>query len=51
MPSLFRFLVVVIVLAALAAAAVVYLGYFVSPNTREMTIRIPASKLEPQTQP
>jgi len=45
MPSLFRFLFVVAVLAALAGAATVYLANFVGPNTREMTVRIPASKL------
>lgn len=47
MPSLMRFLTVVVVLAALAAAAVVALATMVGPNTREMTIRIPASKLDP----
>ena len=45
MPSLFRFLFAVVVLAAIAGAATVYLAYFVGPNTREMTIRIPPSKL------
>jgi len=48
MPSLFRFLFVVAVLAALGGAAVVYLANFVGPNTRDMTIRIPPSKLEPK---
>ena len=47
MPSLFRFLIVVLVLALLAGAATVYLAYFVKPHTREMTIRIPANKLVP----
>ncbi len=42
-----RFLTVVVVLAALAAAAVVALATMVQPNTREMTIRIPANKLDP----
>lgn len=51
MPTLIRFLTVVLVLAALAAAATVYLAYMVPPNTREMTIRIPASKLAPQAEP
>ena len=45
MPSLFRFLVVVLVLAAIGGAAFLYLANFVQPNTREMTVRIPASKL------
>jgi hypothetical protein len=48
MPSLFRFLFVVAVLAILVGAATVYLAYFVGPNTREMTIRIPAAKFEKQ---
>ncbi len=47
MPTLVRFLTVVVVLAALGAAAVVYLAYMVEPNTREMTIRIPPNKLTP----
>lgn len=47
MPTLYRFLAVVVVLVLLAAAAVIYLGNFVGPHTREMTIRIPQSKLEP----
>lgn len=48
MPSLFRFLTVLVVLIALSVAAVVYLANFVGPNTRDMTIRIPANKLEPK---
>ncbi len=44
-PSLFRFFVVVVVLGAIGAAAMVYLATFVHPNTREMTVRIPAAKL------
>ncbi len=46
MPSLFRFLVAVLVVAVLVAAAAVYLAYFVKPNTREMTIKIPATRLQ-----
>jgi hypothetical protein len=45
MPSLVRFLVVVVVLVGIAGAAMVYLAHFVEPNPREMTIRIPAEKL------
>jgi lipopolysaccharide export LptBFGC system permease protein LptF len=45
MPSLFRFLFVVAVLAVILGAVTIYLANFVHPNTREMTIRIPASKL------
>jgi purine-cytosine permease-like protein len=45
MPTLVRFLVAVALLAAIFAAATVYLADFVKPNTREMTIRVPPSKL------
>jgi hypothetical protein len=48
MPTLFRFLTVVIVLAGLAGAGMVYLAYFVNPKARELTVRIPADKLVPQ---
>jgi hypothetical protein len=48
MPSLFRFLIAVVVVAVLLAAAAVYLAYFVKPNTREMTVKIPVTRLEPQ---
>lgn len=49
MPSLMRFLTVVVVLAAIVAGAMFALATMVGPNTREMTIRIPASQLEPNT--
>ena len=45
MPSLFRFFTVVIVLAAVGAAAMVYLATFVEPNSREMTVRVPPDRL------
>lgn len=45
MPTLIRFLVVVVVLAVAVGAATYYLANYVGPHTREMTIRIPASKL------
>lgn len=48
MPTLVRFLTVLVVLAAVAAAATLYLAYMVQPNTREMTIRIPSNKLTPE---
>lgn len=48
MPSLLRFLFVLAVLTAIASAAVVYLADFVHPRTREMTIRIPPARLNPQ---
>jgi len=48
MPSLLRFLVALVIVAGLVAAAVFYLAYMVQPRTRDMTIRIPASQLQPK---
>jgi hypothetical protein len=48
MPTLFRFLTVVIVLAGLAGAGMIYLAYFVKPHARELTVRIPSEKMVPQ---
>jgi hypothetical protein len=48
MPSLFRFLIVLVVLGILGGAAMVYLAYFVGPNTREMSTRIDPEKLLPR---
>jgi hypothetical protein len=48
MPTLFRFFVVVMLLAALGAGAMVYLGTFVNPNTREMTVRVAPERLGAQ---
>jgi hypothetical protein len=44
-PSLFRFVVVVGVLAGLAYGAMFALVTFVQPQPREMTQSLPASKL------
>ena len=51
MPSLFRFLIVLVILGILGGAGMVYLGLFVSPHTREMTVRIPSEKLQGPAQP
>lgn len=45
MPTLFRFLVVVAILAGLAYAAMFALATLVEPEPREMTTTIPASRL------
>lgn len=45
MPSLVRFLVVIGVLAALVYGAMIALVSFVTPQPREMTQTIPASRL------
>jgi hypothetical protein len=44
-PTLFRFLFVVAVLAGIAFAAIFALATFVEPVPREMTVTIPNSKL------
>jgi hypothetical protein len=46
MPTLFRFLAVVAILAGVAFAAMFALATFVEPEPREMTQTIPASKLQ-----
>lgn len=45
MPSLFRFLAIVGILAGLAYAAIVALATMVEPQPREITITIPPDKL------
>jgi hypothetical protein len=44
MPSLFRFLTVVAVIAGMAYGAIFALANFVNPRPREMTVTIPADK-------
>ena len=44
MPSLFRFLTVVGVIAGLIYGAIFALANFVNPKPREMTVTIPADK-------
>jgi hypothetical protein len=44
-PTLFRFLVIIAVLAGLAYAAMFALATLVEPEPREMTSTIPASRL------
>ncbi len=46
MPSLIRFLVVCALIAGCIFGAMVALASFVEPNQREMTVRIPADKLD-----
>jgi len=48
MPSLIRFLVVIAVLAGIVFGAMLALTIFVEPTPREMTVRIPPNKLNPQ---
>jgi hypothetical protein len=44
MPSLFRFLTVVAIIAGLAYGAIYALANFVNPKPREMTVTIPPDK-------
>lgn len=45
MPTLFRFLFIIAVLAGLAFAAMFALATFVDPEPRDMTVTIPSSRL------
>jgi len=45
LPSLFRFLLVIGIIAGLAYAAMLALVTFVEPEQREMTQNVPAQKL------
>lgn len=44
MPSLFRFLTVAAIIAAVVYGAIFALANFVSPRSREMTVTIPPDK-------
>ena len=47
MPSLIRFFVIIGVLAAIGYGTMFALATFVKPNPREMTVKIPAKKINP----
>jgi hypothetical protein len=44
MPSLFRFLVVVAIIAGVVYGAIYALANFVNPKPREMTVTVPPDK-------
>ena len=46
-PTLFRFLATLVILGGLAFAGMFALATFVVPTPREMSVTIPASKLQP----
>jgi hypothetical protein len=48
MPTLFRFLVTIGVLAGIVYGAMFALVLYVQPKQGEMTVRIPVEKLNPQ---
>lgn len=47
MPTIIRFITTLAVLAVLVGAVMFYLANFVEPGVREMSSRIPASRLDP----
>ncbi|MCO6389774.1 histidine kinase [Aliihoeflea aestuarii] len=47
MPTLFRFLMTLLILAGIGYGAMYALVMFVEPNRGEMTVRIPAERLQP----
>lgn len=47
MPSLFRFLVICAVLAGIAYGAMFALIFYVEPKEREITVRVPTERLNP----
>ncbi|TCT05876.1 hypothetical protein EDC22_11246 [Tepidamorphus gemmatus] len=46
MPSLFRFLVIIGFIAGIVYAAMFALVTFVDPEPREMSVRVPAERLQ-----
>ncbi len=47
MPSLFRFLAILAILAGAVFAGIFALATFVEPQQREMSVAIPNSRLQP----
>jgi hypothetical protein len=48
MPSLFRFLFILAILGGIGYGSLIALTLFVEPKEREMTVKIPAKRLNPQ---
>lgn len=48
MPTLFRFLTVLVLIAGVGLAGMVALAYLVEPEPRDMTVTIPPARLQPQ---
>ena len=47
MPSLFRFLVLIGILAGIGYGTMLALAILVEPTPREMTVRIPSERMNP----
>lgn len=48
MPTLTRFLVIMLVLGGLVFSGMLALAYLVEPTPREMTVTVPANRLQPR---
>ncbi len=51
MVSLVRFLIILAILAGIGYGGMFALVTFVEPNTREMTVRVPSSDIDPRPAP
>jgi hypothetical protein len=51
MPTLFRFLFVLAVIAGVVYGSMVALVFFVEPRERDVTVRIPSERLNPPAAP
>lgn len=47
MPTLFRFLTIIAIIAGIVYGAMYALATFVEPRTGEITVRVPPEKLNP----
>ena len=50
MPTLFRFLFIVAVIAGVVYGGMASLAYLVEPRERDVTVRIPSERLNPPQQ-
>ncbi|QCI64659.1 histidine kinase [Phreatobacter stygius] len=48
MPTLMRFLTIMVVLGGLVFASMLAFAYLVDPEPRDMTVTIPANRLQPK---
>lgn len=48
MPTLFRFVTILLVLAALGFSGMLALAYLVEPEPRDMSVQVPPARLQPR---
>ncbi|MCZ8316746.1 histidine kinase [Phreatobacter sp.] len=48
MPTLFRFITILLVLAGLGFSGMLALAYLVDPEPREMSVQVPPARLQPR---